>query len=193
MTAVYIAVKEDLSLSPDRRHTARAPAVPLNQQTNRRMAEDHGRNVAVIQMLIGLLLNRRSERRRPAATATGAAPLHPCYRPPRKYLQYWCFIFIDDDIAFFVSFNASGFQVMLSLAGSRPIAQIRQSTVSRDHLPAPASGYHRHFSLPLSDGVGVQLRAFGVHHFDQRFGIIGSKLRSGACLRTNRCVFGRGR
>ncbi len=189
MTAVYIAVKEDLYTLPDRRRTARAPAAPLNQQYQWRMAEDHGRNVAVIQMLIRLLLNRRSERRRPAATATGVSSLHPCYRPPRKYLQRWCFDIFDDDIAFFVGFNASGFQVDVSLAGSRPIAQSRQSTVSLRPLPAPASGYHRHFSLPLSGWLGVQLRAFGVHHFNQRFRDHGSKLRSGACLRTNRCVF----
>ncbi len=189
MTAVYIAVKEDLYTFTDRRHTARAPAVPLNQQYQSGMAEDHGRNVAVIQMLIRLVLNRRSERRRPAATATGVSSTHPCYRPPRKYLQYWCFDIYHDDIAFFVSFNASGFQVDVVLAGSRPIAQIRQSTVSLRPSPAPASGYHRHFSLPLSGWRCVQLRAFGVHHFDQRFGNHRSKLRSGACLRTNRCVF----
>ncbi len=193
MTAVYIAVKEIYTLSPDRRRTARAPAAPLTNSTNRRMAEDHGRNVAVIQCSSGLLLNRRSERRRPAATAPVSVPLHPCYRPPRKYLQRCVLIFIDDDIAFFVGFNASGSRLMLSLAGSRPIAQIRQSTFHCDHLPAPASGYHRHFSLRFRDGVGVQLWAFGVHHFDQVSEIIGSKLRSGACLRTNRWFSRRGR
>ncbi len=189
MTAVYIAVKEDLYTFTYRRRTARAPAVPLNQQYQSAMAEDHGRNVAVIQMLIRLVINRRSERRRPAATATGVSSTDPCYRPPRKYLQCWCFDIYRDDIAFFVGFNASGFEVDVVMAGSRPIAQIRQSTVSLRPSSAPASGYHRHFSLPLSGWRWVQLRAFGVHHFNQRFRDHRVKLRSGACLRTNRCVF----
>ncbi len=157
------------------------------------MAEDHGRNVAVIRCSSGLLLNRRSERRRPAATPPVSVPLHPCYRPPRKYLQLGVLIFIDDDIAFFVGFYTSASRLMLSLAGSRPIAQIRQSPFHCDHLPAPASGCRRHFSHRFRDGVGVQLRAFGVHHFDSVSEIIGSKLRSGACLRTNSAFSRRGR
>ncbi len=157
------------------------------------MAEDHGRNVAVSRCSSGLLLNRRSERRRPAELLPVSVLLHPCYRRPRKYLNVGVLIFIDDDIAFFVGFYTAASRLMLSLAGSRPIAQIRHPPFHCDHLPAPASGYHRHFHYRFRDGVGMQLWAFGVHHLTSVSEIIGSKLRSGACLRTTDAFSRRGR
>ena len=135
------------------------------------MAEDHGRNVAVIQMLIRLVIKQAF---REAATRCNC---HRC--------QFYCtrviahrvntfnvgvLIFIDDDIAFFVSFNASGFQVDVvigRLATNRPNQAIHRFTATIFQLQRQATIGIFHYRF--RDGVGVQLRAFGVHHFDQRF------------------------
>lgn len=115
------------------------------------MAEDHGRNVAVIQMLIRLVIKQAFRE-----TATRCN----CYR-----CQFYCtrviadrvntfnvgvLIFIDDDIAFSLVFTPAASRLMLSLAGSRPIAQIRQSTVSLRPSSSSSVRLPSAFSLPLS-------------------------------------------
>lgn len=76
-------------LSPARRRTARAPAARLTDGADRRMAKDHGRDVAVVQMLVRLVVKQAlgdgDRRRRRLALALP----RQCCRQRRKYLQCW--------------------------------------------------------------------------------------------------------
>ena len=135
------------------------------------MAEDHGRNVAVIQMLIRLVIKQAFRE-----TATRGNCYRCQFHCPRVIahrvdtFNVGILIFIDDDIPFFVSFNASGFQVDVvigRLATNRPNQAIHRFTAAIFQLQRQATISIFHYCF--RDGVGVQLRAFSVHHFDQRF------------------------
>lgn len=136
------------------------------------MVEDYGRNVVVIQMFIRFVIKQAFRE---------TAIRCNCYR-----CQFYCIrvivyrvnifnigvlIFIDDDIVFFVSFNVSGFQVDVVI-GRFAINRLNQVIY---RFIAIIFQFQRQviigiFYYRFRDGVGVQLRVFGVYYFDQRFG-----------------------
>lgn len=88
-----------------------------------------------------------------------SVPLHPCYRPPRKYLQRWCFDIYRRRYSLF-RFNSSGFQADVAigrLATNRPNQAIHRFTATIFQLQRQAAVgiFHHRFR----DGVGMQLWA----------------------------------
>ena len=133
------------------------------------MAEDHGRDIAVIQMLFRLVVEQAFGQ----ATARGYRDRRQLHRPgvithgidPR---HVGVLEFIHHDIAFVVGFYASGCEVEiigLRLTTNGPDQAIHGLTPAIFQLKRQAAV--RIFHYRLRNGVSVQLRPFGVHHFDQ--------------------------
>ncbi len=138
--------------------------------TNRRMAEDHGRDVAVVQMLVRLVVKQtlgqaaargngnRRQLNGPGVIADGINTRHA------GVLE-----FINDDVAFFVGFHASNRQVEVvggRFTTDRPNQAIYRfaTTIFQLQGQATISVFNDCFWYRVS----MQSRAFGVHHLNER-------------------------
>ena len=137
---------------------------------NRRVAEDHGRDVVVVQMLVRLVVEQtlgqttaRSNGNRRQLNGTGviANGINPRYAGVLE--------FINDDVAFFVGFHASNGQVKVIggwFTTDRPNQAIHRFATAIFQLQSQtAVGV---FNDRLRNRMSMQGRTFGVHHLDQR-------------------------
>ncbi len=138
--------------------------------TNRRVAENHGRDIAVIQMLIRLVVKQTlgqatacSDGNWRQLNGTGVIADGINSR------NTGVLVFIHDDVAFFVGFHASNRQVEVvggRFTTDRPNQAIYcfATTIFQLQSQAAVSVFNNRFR----DCVRMQGRAFGVHHLNQR-------------------------
>ena len=137
---------------------------------NWRMAEDHGRDIAVVQMFVRFVVKQtlrqatargNSNRRQLNGTGVIADGINSRHAG--------VLIFINDDVAFFVGFHASRCQVEV-ISGwfttNCPNQAIYRfaTTIFQLQGQAAVSVFNDRFR----NRVSMQSRAFGVHHLNQR-------------------------
>lgn len=154
------------------------------------MAEDHGRDVAVVQMLFRFVVKQafgettacgHGDRRQ----LNGAGII--AHRVDARHVGV--LEFINDDVPFIVGFNARCRQIEVvgrRFAANRPDQAVNGLAAAIFQLQRQAAVgilHHR-----FRDRIGMQLRPSAFITSTRVSTISGSKLRSGACLRTNRWV-----
>ena len=137
---------------------------------NWRMAEDHGRDIAVVQMFVRFVVKQTLRQTtasgdRDRRQLNGAGVIADGINSRHAGVL----IFINDDVAFFVGFHASNCQVEVIggwFTTNCPNQAIYRfaTTIFQLQGQAAVSVFNDRFR----NRVSMQSRAFGVHHLNQR-------------------------